>query len=47
MEQELKERTKQFALRIMNLVDALPKTTSAIAIGRQIIRSGTSVGANY
>jgi four helix bundle protein len=31
----------------MNLVDALPKTTSAIAIGRQIIRSGTSVGANY
>ncbi|EIM62955.1 four helix bundle protein [Desulfobacter postgatei] len=47
MEQELKDRTKQFALRIMNLVDALPKTTSAIAIGRQIIRSGTSVGANY
>ncbi|PIE01874.1 MAG: four helix bundle protein [Acidobacteria bacterium] len=47
MEQELKDRTKQFALRIMNLVDALPKTISAIAIGRQIIRSGTSVGANY
>lgn len=47
MEQELKERTKQFALRIMNLVDVLPKTTSAITIGRQIIRSGTSVGANY
>ena len=47
MEQELKDRTKQFALRIMNLVDALPKTTSTIAIGRQIIRSETSVGANY
>lgn len=47
MEKELKKRTKQFALRIMNLVDALPKTTSGTAIGRQIIRSGTSVGSNY
>jgi four helix bundle protein len=47
MEKELKDRTKQFALRIMNLVDGLPKTTSAITIGRQIIRSGSSVGANY
>ena len=47
MEQKLKDRTKQFALRIVKLVDALPKTTSAIAIARQIIRSGTSVGANY
>ncbi len=47
MEQELKDRTKQFALRIMKLVDALPKTVSAVAIGRQIVRSGTSVGANY
>ncbi len=47
MEQELKDRTKRFALRIMKLVEALPQTTSAIAIGRQIVRSGTSVGANY
>lgn len=44
---ELKERTKQFALRIIKLVDALPKTTTGRAIGNQLIRSGTSVGANY
>jgi len=43
----LKERTKQFALRIMRLVDALPNTTAGRTIGNQIIRSGTSVGANY
>ncbi len=36
-----------FALRIMTLVDALPRTVAGQAIGRQIIRSGTSVGANY
>jgi len=46
-EQELKDRTKQFGLRIMKLVDALPNTTSGRAIGNQLIRSGTSVGANY
>lgn len=46
-EKELKERTKQFGLRIMKLVDALPNTTSGRAIGNQLIRSGTSVGANY
>jgi four helix bundle protein len=45
-EQELKDRTKQFGLRIMKLVDALPNTTSGRAIGNQLIRSGTSVGAN-
>ncbi len=44
---ELKERTKQFALRIIRLVDALPKTTAGRVIGNQIVRSGTSVGANY
>ena len=46
-EQELKERTKQFALRVMKLVDALPKTVSGRAIANQLVRSGTSVGANY
>ena len=46
-ERELKERTKKFGLRIMKLVDALPNTTSGRAIGNQLIRSGTSVGANY
>ena len=44
---ELKRRTKQFALRVMKLVDALPRTTAGRAIGGQLIRAGTSVGANY
>ena len=44
---ELKRRTKQFALRVMKLLDALPNTTAGRAIGNQLIRSGTSVGANY
>jgi len=43
----LKERTKSFALRIINLVEALPKGRIAEVIGRQLLRSGTSVGANY
>ena len=46
-ENELKARTKQFGLRTMKLVDALPKTTTGRAIGRQLVRSSTSVGANY
>src|SRR5216117_627594 len=46
-ELELKQRTKQFALRVIKLVGALPKTTEGRAIGGQLIRSGTSVGANY
>src|SRR5437764_1463567 len=46
-ENELKQRTKQFSLRILKLVGALPKTTEGRAIGNQLIRSGTSVGANY
>jgi len=44
---ELKDRTKRFALRIMKLVDALPQSTAGWAIGKQLIRAGTSVGANY
>ena len=44
---ELKERTKQFALRIMKLVDALPNTVAGRVIANQIMRSGSSVGANY
>ena len=44
---ELKTRTKQFALRVMKLVGALPRTTVGRAIGGQLVRSGTSVGANY
>ena len=44
---ELLTRTKAFALRILKLVDHLPRTTSGRAIGNQVVRSGTSVGANY
>ena len=43
----LKERTKQFALRVMRLVDALPNTPKGRAIASQLVRSGTSVAANY
>ena len=46
-EQELKDRTKQFALRVIKLVEALPRTTAGQAIANQLVRSGTSVGANY
>ena len=46
-EDELKKRTKEFALRVMQLVDALPKSTVGRAIGNQLVRCGTSVGANY
>ena len=45
--QVLKERTKQFALRIIKLVNTLPKTVTGRAIGNQLIRCGASVGANY
>jgi four helix bundle protein len=44
---ELKNRTKQFALRILKLVTALPNTIAGRAVGSQIVRSGTSVAANY
>ena len=46
-EPDLKKRTKAFALRILKLVDALPKTTAGHALASQIVRSGTSVAANY
>jgi len=45
--EELKAGTKQFALRVIKLVAALPKTTIGRAIGGQLVRCGTSVGANY
>ncbi len=44
---ELGPRTKDFALRIIKLYAALPKTTEAQVIGKQLLRSGTSVGAHY
>ena len=45
--QELGSRTKDFALRIIKLYVALPKTTEAQVLGKQLLRSGTSVGAHY
>ena len=44
---ELKARTKDFSLRVIKLVDALPTTIIGRTIGNQLVRSGTSVGANY
>ena len=44
---ELRTRTKTFALRIIRLYVSLPKTTEAQVLGRQVLRSGTSVGAHY
>ncbi len=43
----LRERTKQSALRIVNLFRSLPKTDEARVLGKQVLRSGTSVAANY
>lgn len=47
MENDLKERTKHFALRIIRMFVALPKTDECRVMGKQVLRSGTSVGANY
>ena len=46
-ERPLLARTKRFALRIIRLVESLPKTGTPGIIGKQLLRSGTSVGANY
>ncbi len=46
-ERDLIERTKQFALRVIKLVGALPRTIEGRAIASQLMRSGTSVAANY
>src|SRR5262245_4366241 len=44
---ELRRRTKEFALRTMKLVDALPRSRSANAVANQLVRSGTSIASNY
>jgi four helix bundle protein len=46
-EAEFKERTKRLGLRVIDLVESLPKTKTAEVIGRQLLRSATSIGANY
>jgi four helix bundle protein len=45
--EELKYRTKQFALKVIQLVEDLPNTKAGNTIGYQLLRSGTSVAANY
>src|ERR1700726_509823 len=44
---DLRDRTKSFALRVIRMFSSLPKTTEAQILGKQVLRSGTSVGANY
>jgi four helix bundle protein len=45
--EEMKQRTKAYALRVIRVVQALPRNEVARAVGGQLLRSGTSVGANY
>lgn len=45
--EQLRARTKEFAIRIVRLFKSLPKTDEARIIGKQVMRSGTSVAANY
>lgn len=45
--EELRNRTKKFALRIVRLFQHLPNSPEAQVLGKQLLRSGTSVGANY
>jgi four helix bundle protein len=44
---DLKERTREYALRIVRLYAAMPKSSTAQVLGKQLLRSGTSVGAHY
>jgi len=46
-QEELRKRTKRFALRIIRLFRHLPRTAEAQILGKQLLRSGTSMGANY
>jgi len=46
-ERTFKDRTKKFALAVVKLVESLPRTRTADVLGRQLLRAGTSVGANY
>jgi four helix bundle protein len=45
--EDMRKRTKRFALRILKLADSLPRTSSGRTIAGQVARSGTSVAANY
>src|SRR5205823_7383143 len=46
-ENDLRERTKRFGLRVLRMFSRLPKTAEAQVLGKQMLRAGTSVGANY
>ena len=46
-QEQLRARTKKFALRIIHLFQSLPRSPEAQVLGKQLLRSGTSVGANY
>lgn len=45
--EEMKQRTKRFALRVVRVMQSLPRAREADVLGRQLLKSGTSVGANY
>jgi four helix bundle protein len=47
MKTELEGRTKEFSVRIVRLIRSFPKTVDGIEVGRQLLRAGTSIGANY
>ena len=47
VEEDLQQRTKSYALRVIRLVESLPPTRTADVIGKQLLRAGTAVGANY
>ena len=47
MKTELENRTKDFGVRVVRLTRTFPKTVDGIEVGRQLLRSGTSIGANY
>lgn len=47
MKNDLKDRTKKFSLQIINVIELLPKNLAASIIAKQLVRSATSVGANY
>jgi four helix bundle protein len=47
MKTELEGRTKEFSVRIVQMIRTFPKTVDGIEMGRQLLRSGTSIGANY
>jgi len=47
MEKDLEQRTKRFALAAIKLVGSLPRSAASDVLGRQLLRSATSIGANY